>query len=414
MRNAIGSPLLTTYTSPTINSTYSYDCDGLCSSVTRDGAQTDTWDTATSSLPLLLSDGGGDYLHGPGDQAIEQIDSTSGTVTYLQHDQIGSTRTLTDQNGDAVGSCSYDAYGRQLTHTGDATTILGYTGQQTDPTGLVYLHARYYDPGDAQFLNVDPMRDFSDASYAYADADPLDEVDPAGDLPYVDDLVDGGNTPAHNKAVTMAAAQLELRPELEKNVYADVTGWFSTGFHEAKSKLKFLNNPAYEPDIVAYDQDTNTYYIYEVKPYSTKGLASSSIAQVRNYVKVGSQCLGGTVKLGPSSYIVPETQEWGGRWITIFPRAEDHKFVENVFKNNKDYTGLVFYIQTGKNPRKQMYKVKHQSGGFGRIAHDVGQGASTAGRGIAVAAGATASAINSAYSDFENFSESQPELAGLE
>jgi RHS repeat-associated protein len=90
---------------------------------------------------------------------IEQINNTTGTVTYLHHDQQGSTRLLTGSTGTIEGSYTYDAYGNTTGHTGTATTPLGYDGQYTSSdTGLIYLRARVYDPATTQFLSRDPLR----------------------------------------------------------------------------------------------------------------------------------------------------------------------------------------------------------------------------------------------------------------
>jgi RHS repeat-associated protein len=92
---------------------------------------------------------------------VEQITS-GGTVTYLHHDQQGSTRLLS-------GS------------TGTSTTPLGYDGQYTNSdTGLIYLRARIYDPATAQFLTTDPMEPLTRAPYSYAHDNPLNKSDPAG------------------------------------------------------------------------------------------------------------------------------------------------------------------------------------------------------------------------------------------
>ena len=40
-----------------------------------------------------------------------------------------------------------------------ASTPFGYAGGYTDPTGLIYLINRYYDPATGQFLSVDPEID---------------------------------------------------------------------------------------------------------------------------------------------------------------------------------------------------------------------------------------------------------------
>jgi RHS repeat-associated protein len=88
-------------------------------------------------------------------------------------------RTLTDTTGALVGTASYGPYGATTAHTG-ATTPFGYTGQYTDPTGLIYLRARYYDPATAQFLTVDPAYGQTRARYDYVNGDPIDKTDPSG------------------------------------------------------------------------------------------------------------------------------------------------------------------------------------------------------------------------------------------
>lgn len=48
---------------------------------------------------------------------VEQINNTTGTVTYLHHDQAGSTRLLTGEKGEGSGAYTYDVYGNQTGHT---------------------------------------------------------------------------------------------------------------------------------------------------------------------------------------------------------------------------------------------------------------------------------------------------------
>jgi RHS repeat-associated protein len=59
-------------------------------------------------------------------------------------------------------------------------TRFGYAGEYTDPTGFLYLRARYYDPSTAQFLSVDPLVDSTGSPYGYTDGNPLQFVDPLG------------------------------------------------------------------------------------------------------------------------------------------------------------------------------------------------------------------------------------------
>lgn len=101
-------------------------------------------------------------------------------MSYLHHDQAGSTRLLTGSTGAVTGKCTYGAYGTP-TCEGTATTPLGYGAQYTSSdTGLIYMRARVYDPATAQFLTVDPEVGTTRAPYNYAGDNPLNTGDPSG------------------------------------------------------------------------------------------------------------------------------------------------------------------------------------------------------------------------------------------
>jgi RHS repeat-associated protein len=167
------------FTSP-INETYKYDGSGLRVSESVAGtAYPMVWD-ATAEIPLLLTDGRNSYIYGPDGLPIEQISSV-GQVLYLHHDQQGSTRLLTGSTGKVEGAYAFGPYGTTLTHTGTASTPLGYRGEYRSPTsGLIYLRARVYDPDTAQFLSVDPLVSVSAEPYGYGDNDPMNRTDSTG------------------------------------------------------------------------------------------------------------------------------------------------------------------------------------------------------------------------------------------
>ena len=79
------------------------------------------WDIARS-LPLMLTAGTTSYIYGPDGLPIETI-ASSGTPTYLFHDQLGSTRLLTSQAGTVTGTYTYDPWGNTTGHTGTATHL---------------------------------------------------------------------------------------------------------------------------------------------------------------------------------------------------------------------------------------------------------------------------------------------------
>ena len=162
------------------NATYTYNGDGLRMTKTAPlGTAHYTWD-ASGATPLLLSDGSTRYIYGPGGLPVEQIDASS-NVTWLHHDELGSTRLLTDPHGNITGTYSYDAYGNVSGRTGSATTALLYAAQYRDSeSALYYMRARYYDPVIAQFLSRDPAVSTTREPYAYVAGNPLNGTDPNG------------------------------------------------------------------------------------------------------------------------------------------------------------------------------------------------------------------------------------------
>ena len=172
---------LTGYTPPTGSSaTYAYNGDGLRMSKTTGGTTYQYAYDTTANAPLILADGTNDYIYGPDETPIEQITS-GGTVQYLHHDQLGSTRLITNSSGSSVGTFTYTPTGTLQASTGTATTPLGYAAGYTDPeTSFEYLDNRYYNPSTGQFISVDPLVAATQQPYAYAGGDPIDNTDPTG------------------------------------------------------------------------------------------------------------------------------------------------------------------------------------------------------------------------------------------
>src|SRR5580693_4287046 len=120
------------------------------------------------------------YVYGPSDVPVEQINNSTGAVSYLHHDQAGSIRLITGSTGAVTGKCTYSPYGTP-TCEGTTTTPLGYDAQYTSSdTGLIYLRNRVYDPSTAQFLSVDPLDAITREPYGYAGDNPVNSGDPSG------------------------------------------------------------------------------------------------------------------------------------------------------------------------------------------------------------------------------------------
>ena len=167
---------------------YTYDATGLRTSK-QDGTATPyhfTWNRA-AGLPLLLSQHVGSavnhLIYGPGGTPIYQITS-AGAVQYFHQDHQGSTRLVTDANGNTYGTITYDAYGRQTTNTSPwylDRQLAGYTGEYTDAeTGYTFLRARLLDHSTGQFTTRDPLESSTGEPYSYAGGSPLMRTDPSG------------------------------------------------------------------------------------------------------------------------------------------------------------------------------------------------------------------------------------------
>ncbi|HEX5610830.1 MAG TPA: DUF6531 domain-containing protein [Solirubrobacterales bacterium] len=169
--------------SPGNENTFKYDGTGLRTTETKNASTYPmVWDS-TAGLPLLLRKGNDYFVYGPGGLPIERI--TSGSAYYHHHDQLGSTRVLTDSSGSVVGTYRYGPNGAFNKFTGTQGTQLGFAGQYRMHTGnqLIYLRARTYDPETAQFLSPDPLAVVSGETYAYAAANPVNAADSTGLMP---------------------------------------------------------------------------------------------------------------------------------------------------------------------------------------------------------------------------------------
>ena len=116
-------------------------------------------------------------------QVVALRDSATNAVTYLHGDHLGSVSVTTNASGTANVQ-EYDPWGRVRSGS-IAQTNLNYTGQRLDGTGLLYYHARMYDPVLARFVSADNIAPGKDNPqlrnrYSYVINNPLRYTDPTG------------------------------------------------------------------------------------------------------------------------------------------------------------------------------------------------------------------------------------------
>jgi RHS repeat-associated protein len=108
----------------------------------------------------------------------------NGTLSYLISDHLGSANVALDTNGNVTATALYTPYGSLRYSTGTMPTTIGFTGQRSDPSGLIYMHARYYDPVVGQFTTADLVQ--GPNRYGYVAGNPETMSDPTGQLGWND------------------------------------------------------------------------------------------------------------------------------------------------------------------------------------------------------------------------------------
>lgn len=199
---------------------YTYDAGGLMTSVKQSGTllRTMTWNGDNRLATVVGTDANLEFSYDADGNRIEQVEdgivrhylgddyevevggaslryiAIAGslvarydgiTTTYVHTDHLGSIQAETNTSGAEVHSKVYRPYGEIIEESGTlAYEPRGFSGQRHDVSGLVYMHARYYDPILARFISPDVLIDGEDTvglnRYAYCHNDPINHTDLEG------------------------------------------------------------------------------------------------------------------------------------------------------------------------------------------------------------------------------------------
>ena len=333
-----------------------------------------------AGLTQVLNDGTNQYLYGAG-----RIAQVNATTEYFLGDALGSVRQLTNGQEQVTLANAYEPYGNLAQTAGSAQTSYGFTGEQTDPSGMVYLRARYYMPNDGRFLTRDRWmgdynRPLSLNRWGYVEGNPINLSDHSGHSPHVDctlwdwyfrSFCERANGNDKDRSVLDAREQL---------FYAIATGgygqyWKSGGAYgsaegyawAANLLLHFLNGSGSHLNIYLGSNDpfVNDPYITR----ATKRFATQSIDDeadvirpllydfISNHVKRAATADGnrfqtGPVKLyGSEHYFNRPGKEFGlepraydrGYWAAFGHVTIDGSFSANGYYRCSDNNYLVTY-----------------------------------------------------------------------
>ncbi|ATL32942.1 hypothetical protein KY5_7924c [Streptomyces formicae] len=181
-----------------------WDDEGHLATLTEGGKKTGYLYDADGDRMLAKDADGSQTLTLPGDNELKitKAGTKEGTRYYTHEGETVAVRTgkgfsflLSDHQGTSMAAVAMTTLAitrrKQLpfgqTRSKDTEPLpgtRGFVGGTDDPTGLVHLGAREYDPALGRFLSVDPVIDVDDPAqmnaYSYAHNSPLTKSDPDG------------------------------------------------------------------------------------------------------------------------------------------------------------------------------------------------------------------------------------------
>ena len=123
------------------------------------------------------------------DEGEQLVTANGNTSYYYAQDHLGSVRDLVNASGMVLASYDYDPYGNptRATQNGSARADYRYAGLfYHAASGLYLTHYRAYSPTTARWLSRDPIGETRGINlYGYVGGNPIDSVDPTGEIAFV-------------------------------------------------------------------------------------------------------------------------------------------------------------------------------------------------------------------------------------
>lgn len=232
------------------------------------------------------------------------------TVTYYYTDVQGTPLALTDASGNVIKVLEKSPYGRPFLDSDER----GLTGHVTDDeTSLIYMQARFYDPGIARFLSTDPVpplagRRINLQRYTYVDNNPFTFKDPSGKVLHADQPGSPGDDSGCGH---LPCDKREGNPDVQLGVLDDYLGarglswlkglWRGQAAHKviendiriyaARSGIETRIEESFvtadggrlRVDVMMRRGDTSAWSVFEIKPDNPRSAYQGSL-QAGGYV----------------------------------------------------------------------------------------------------------------------------------
>ncbi len=229
-------------------SSFIYGADGIRRQSTANGTTTDfildhsmfvrekNHATHTNTATYLVGARGPEYRR----------DDTTGQVRWYLYDGLGNVLGEIDPNGNITSNRKYDVYGlvRGGNNPGGMSShkFVGQLGHPSeDNTGLIYMRARYYDPGVGRFASEDPVGQGSNW-FIYGFNSPTTQVDASGKATLQEvvttNAIEGGMAAAGGGGAVEAGEH--LAEELGECVAVhelQIEQWLDGGFMYTRNKI---------------------------------------------------------------------------------------------------------------------------------------------------------------------------------
>lgn len=168
-------------TQATNTSNLAYDPFGRRTAKTVNGTQTSYLYDGENAISETTGTSTAQLLNGLGLNEHFARTTSSATSSYLT-DELNSTIALANSSGEPTTEYTYQPFGTSTTTGTTSNNPYQYAGGENDANGLLYDHARYYNPTTTQFTSQDPAGIAGSGTnlYQYTASDPINYTDPTG------------------------------------------------------------------------------------------------------------------------------------------------------------------------------------------------------------------------------------------